>query len=189
MIQTAIIGAVVVAILLLLSTTAQAGTGAKHFAFVWHVNRQDNLGQLITASSNIHGIRPATLAAVIYVESRGNPVAVNPADPSYGIGQMTLETARSLSKDLKLTKEDLLDRPEFALDLTALYLSILQGRYGVKYPLNEWLQSYNVGETKFDKGTRNQAYGAKLQSLADGSQAFLQTGQIAQEFERAGVGL
>jgi hypothetical protein len=101
---------------------------------------------------------------------------------------MMLATARALSKNPNVSKEDLL-RAEFALDLAALYLSILQARYISHMELTEWVQAYNVGETKFDKGTRNPGYGAKVQSLKDGSQVFLQTGQIANEFARAGVGL
>ena len=96
------------------------------------------------------GIAPLLLAGVIHQESAFNPKAINSAAPvwSYGLGQITLATAKS---HCKLSKEELLD-PRKNLQCAGKVLAYQLQRYGGNIDLA--LSAYNAGTAT----TRNAVY-------------------------------
>lgn len=139
---------------------------ANGYTFEWAANAPANLLELVRAAAFEAGLTPSKLLAVVYVESRGNPNAINLSDPSYGIAQMQLPTARYYDSEGLFKGYDSLFNPDLALQLAARFLADLQGKYAASYAFAEWVQAYNVGETKFNKGGRNWGYGGKVKDGA-----------------------
>ena len=98
-----------------------------------------------------YGVEPALILAVIEVESGGNPRAANPADPSYGLMQLLLSTARELAGNANLSPDDLYD-PNLNVDLGTRYLAHQLSRYGGDYA--QAISAYNAGTAT----PRNQTY-------------------------------
>jgi membrane-bound lytic murein transglycosylase MltF len=87
------------------------------------------------------------IAAIIYTESSGNPKAVNPADPSYGLMQITMPIGRKYSA--AQTPTDLMD-PDTNVEAGSGFLAYLKTRYAITNPLTDpncaWVAAYNEGE-------------------------------------------
>lgn len=114
-------------------------------------------------------LRPEEIKAIIMVESAGDPQAVNPADPSWGLMQVTALIGRAFAGDG--TQAGLL-QPEINLKAGTGFLSDLKRKYETRFPLsdpnNGWVQMYNIGEPKFlSRGIRNPPYQAKFQKFVD----------------------
>lgn len=151
------------------------------YKFTWaDVLPLETLRGMIRDAARAAGIGAAQVAAIVYIESRGNPNAVNPSDPSYGLGQIMLPTARAYA-DLAdpVTPDTLVRDPALNLKCASRYLADLSRKYAARFDFAEWAQAYNVGETKFNKGVRNPAYGAKVYNTETGMSDFLNPGQLA----------
>jgi len=93
--------------------------------------------------ARVHGLDPALLGAVVWVESRYCPRAVGRAG-ELGLGQVRPKTAEWLG-----IPSDYLWHPEWNLLATARYLRYLYDRYG------DWrkaIAAYNAGPAKVDSG-------------------------------------
>jgi soluble lytic murein transglycosylase len=102
----------------------------------------------ILAQASLRRIDPWLLAAVLREESRFRTDAVSPVG-ARGISQLTLLTARRLSRQLGLPGElrgSDLNRPEVAIPLAAAYLAELSARFGGAEPAI--LAAYNAGEVQ-----------------------------------------
>ncbi len=104
---------------------------------------------------------PALLWGIVMTESSGNPDAQNPSDPSSGLMQITPPIARAFGNVTGSDSEILrkLRDPYLNLSIGTKFVAHLRDRYAMSFPLVEWIQSYNIGETKFDRGIRAPAYG------------------------------
>jgi len=110
------------------------------------------------------GLNPAFVWGVVMTESSGNPNAENPSDPSTGLMQVTPLIGRAFAKltgDTREVLRALLD-PDINLKAGTDFLAHLKGRYNSKFPQQEWVQAYNLGEPSFDRGSRNQIYGQRV---------------------------
>lgn len=126
------------------------------------------------------GIAAAQVAAIVYIESRGNPAAENPSDPSYGLMALQIPTARFYADDSdQVDVWTLIDDPDLNLKCGARFLADLSRKYSARFDFGEWAQAYNVGEPKFNKGIRNPSYGAKLLDTESGNKVFLGPGELA----------
>ena len=94
---------------------------------------------LIQKYSNQYGLNPCLVAAVIRKESDFETTAVNPNDPSYGLGQITLPTAGQFNAGV--TKA-MLFIPEINIEIMCQFLSWLRAR-GATLPEN--VSAYNTG--------------------------------------------
>lgn len=174
------------AALLFFALQAQAGQGgglvSNGYQLQWDKRAPADLLFSLSSAAAGAAIRPEWLAAVVYIESRGDPSAVNSADPSYGIAQMQLPTARFYAGRV-VTSQELLSDYYLALALAARFLADLDRKYRSGFSFAVWAQVYNLGETKFNKGLRNPDYGATVND-ASGRSVFLNPGQLAAEFAR-----
>jgi len=117
------------------------------------------LKKLIFLKSRQWGVESALIRAIIKVESNFNPRARNPADPSYGLMQIT----PGLAADFGLIPDSL--HPSNA-DIEKIYIESNNLDVGCwflarllnKYEFNEAIQMFNVGESGYLKGTRNKGY-------------------------------
>lgn len=109
----------------------------------------DALAQAYAARYSI--LNPEEILAVIWNESTGNPAAVNPGDPSYGLMGVTIPIA-TFYGGIK-TAAQLAD-PSTNILCGAGFLADLKNKYSAQYP-NDWPDAYNVGETKFLQGVRS----------------------------------
>ena len=100
------------------------------------------------------------IKAIVMGESSGNPNAINPRDPSYGLGQITLYIGKKFAG--VTTKEELYN-PETNIKACAGFLTYLKKRYSNQFPNYEWIQMYNTGEPKFFDGLRVPDYQRKFQ--------------------------
>jgi soluble lytic murein transglycosylase-like protein len=103
--------------------------------------------------------------AIIKVESSGNPEAVNPDGPSYGLMQITPALAQDygLIKDYRMVNpNDIVNmmNPENNLRVGCWFLS----RLLKKYSRDVAIQMYNVGETGYNNGARAGYYLSKVLS-------------------------
>ena len=104
------------------------------------------------------GLDPYLVKAVISTESSWNPTAVNPSDPSYGILQVTVPIAIAYGVISNADEKTELLKPMNGLRAGCRFLAYL-----VKtYPLDDAIQMYNLGETKFRNGARVPAYLSKV---------------------------
>lgn len=106
-------------------------------------------------------LQPAWVYAIILGESFGDPDAENRLDPSMGLMGVTPLIGRAYAKLVGNNVAVLAALKDIHTNLTAGcgYLVDLNREYGSKFPLQEWIQSYNLGEPHFNKGERNPAYG------------------------------
>jgi len=121
--------------------------------------------RLAQETSEQTGVDPALLMAIWHQESRFNPAAINASDPSYGLGQIqTFWVDGRIG--LTGTKQDLL-QPAFNARATAAVLLYFQGAQDLQpyrsFQFPDEADVYNVGETKYRKGTRNPAYREAIQ--------------------------
>lgn len=112
---------------------------------------------LVRQAAGAWGIDPALVAAIIQVESGWNPRAINPSDPSYGIMQVSLQTARELTGQPNLSPDDLLD-PAFNIGLGVQYLARQLQRYHGQ--VQAAVAAYNAGSAITTEHGRfiNQSY-------------------------------
>lgn len=101
---------------------------------------------LITEYANRNNVSPCLVAAVIKKESDFDPTAVNPSDPSYGLGQITLPTANQFREGT--TKLDLFD-PEINIKIMCQFISWLSKR-GATMP--GAISAYNTGLAGWQAG-------------------------------------
>ncbi len=97
--------------------------------------------------SNVNGLDPFVLAALIRQESEFDPRAVSRAN-ARGLTQVLPSTGRELSRRLRVRgyRTNMLFNPDFNLRLGTLYLKSLLTRYG-----GEWepaLAAYNAGGSR-----------------------------------------
>ena len=92
------------------------------------------------------GVNGCLVAAVIKKESDFIPDAVNPSDPSYGLGQITLPTAQQFRAET--TKAELFD-PEVNIKIMCQFISWLEkngaGMPGAISAYNTGLQGWRIG--------------------------------------------
>lgn len=106
------------------------------------------------------GLEPALVKSIVRVESNFNPRAKNPADPSYGLMQIT----PMLAQDFKLVKDyknPTRKEIEKIYDIdNNLYCGcrFLSSLFKKKYTFDEVVQMYNVGERGYNLGRRNIKY-------------------------------
>ncbi len=125
---------------------------------------RDEVDSLINLKSAKWGLETALVYAVVEVESNFNPKAKNPADPSYGLMQITPILAQDYGyvQSWRFTTDDEIQaifEPENNLDIGCQFLKKLLG----KYKFNEAIQMFNVGEYGYEKGVRNLEYLYKVQ--------------------------
>ena len=125
-------------------------------AVVQAARREHDFDELVREASVNYGVPMSLIKAVIRNESGFNPEAVNPSDPSAGLMQTTPYMASQML-GYHVTLEDLKD-PQTAITAGTKYLAYLANRY----PLDDAIQMYNLGETKFRKGLRAPVYLANV---------------------------
>ncbi|MBA7496235.1 hypothetical protein ES702_06834 [subsurface metagenome] len=119
----------------------------------------------IRIAAIVYGIEPAIVKAVCKVESNFNPRAKNPADPSYGLMQITpgLAYDYGLISDWKNPSQEEIERIYDVynnLNVGCWFLSRLLDNYA----FDQAIQSYNVGERGYFIGRRNYSYLNKVRS-------------------------
>jgi soluble lytic murein transglycosylase-like protein len=112
----------------------------------------------IRAAAGRYGVDPGLVAAVIAWETRGrfNADATNPADPSYGLGQVTPYIAVRFGIIASAADYRELYDPGKNTRAVAAFLDYLLN--DKKYPLDMAIQMYNEGEPNYWKGCRVIAY-------------------------------
>jgi soluble lytic murein transglycosylase-like protein len=110
-----------------------------------------------TARGNLE---PAEILAIITEESSGNPKAMNPGDPSWGLMGVSLFIGKEYAGVANGTQ---LYDPTQNIKAGSGFLSYLKARYANTYPLKDdppagWIQAYNLGEPAFLKGERVPGY-------------------------------
>lgn len=120
--------------------------------------REHDFDDLIREASVNYGVPMSLIKAIIRNESTFNPEAVNPSDPSAGLMQTTPYMASAML-GYKVTLEDLKD-PQKAITAGTKYLDYLLNKR--KYPFDDAIQMYNLGEPKFKKGYRAPEYLANV---------------------------
>jgi soluble lytic murein transglycosylase-like protein len=117
--------------------------------------------QLAKKFALIHDVLSAEeILAVIWSESSGNQKAINPADPSYGLMQVTMPIAMKFSHRVH-TPVDLYD-PDINVEAGSGFLAYLKTRYAQTNPLTDpdtaWIAAYNEGEPNLWKKTPDPKY-------------------------------
>ncbi len=102
-------------------------------------------------SSNL-GIDPNLIQAIIQTESGGNPNALGAAG-EVGLMQLMPATAASYG----ISRDQLFD-PYYNIQAGASYLNDMVNKYG----LEGGIQAYNLGETKYNAGSRSTVYLSKV---------------------------
>ncbi len=97
---------------------------------------------LISAAASRYQVPASWIRAVIATESSWDPDAINPADPSYGLMQITAPTARGLGFTGRIPA-DLMD-PETNIEVGTQLLAELRGRYGDNFA--DIYSAYNSGD-------------------------------------------
>jgi soluble lytic murein transglycosylase-like protein len=95
------------------------------------------------------------IASILWNESTGNPDAVNPGDPSWGL--MGVERWCGMKFAGAVTAQEIID-PEINIKAGSGYLSYLKARYAKEYPNAAWVAMYNCGEPAFLRGFRDEPY-------------------------------
>lgn len=117
--------------------------------------------------SGFYGVDPFLVAAVISWEQRStkfwNKFATNPADPSYGLGQVTpyIGVKSGVIPD-ESKYMDLYD-PEKNIKAVAWFLGYLTEHYSE----DDSIQMYNEGEPNFKAGKRVPEYLAGVKGMYD----------------------
>ena len=119
--------------------------------------------EIIQSAAKQYQIDPDLIRAIISVESNWDPNAYRAepriSDASYGLMQLLLSTARSVSGNPSLTTNQLID-PTLNISLGSQYLRTLHNRHG---SLTDAIASYNAG-SPIKSGDRyvNQGYVDKV---------------------------
>lgn len=120
--------------------------------------------QWMSLAQRYAALRPPITAreilAVIWNESTGNPNAVNPRDPSYGLMQITLPIAKYYGG---ITVAQQLFDPARNISIGSAFLAHLKETYEEKYPTT-WIAGYNEGEGNLTRGVADQPYVAAFDS-------------------------
>jgi soluble lytic murein transglycosylase-like protein len=98
-------------------------------------------------------LQVAEILSIIWNESTGNPNAVNPNDPSWGLMQVTMPIARAFGVTNQL---DLLD-PDTNVKCGAGFLAEIKTKWQSKFP-QTWVIAYNEGEGNLLKGRPDTNY-------------------------------
>src|SRR5579862_4962027 len=92
------------------------------------------------------------ILAIIWSESTGNPNAINPKDPSWGLMQITLPIAKAFGMVTDYRK---LFDPETNVRIGAAFLAHLKKSHAAAFPLTDtncaWPAAYNEGEPNESK--------------------------------------
>jgi soluble lytic murein transglycosylase-like protein len=116
------------------------------------------------------------IAAIMTKESWGNPFAVNPYDPSWGLMQITHLIAKTFAgvDSVPTRSLDLLaqkTKPSFGYDIShvifspsvniqagAGFLAYLKHAHSAQFPNYVWIAMYNAGEPAVIKGLKDEEY-------------------------------
>lgn len=93
----------------------------------------------IYAAAGGDASRAALIKGIIAAESAWNPSAVNPSDPSYGLMQITVATARQFSPGI--TSEQLVSDPRLNISIGSAFILDLLRRYS----MSDAVAYYNAG--------------------------------------------
>ena len=114
---------------------------------------------IVIDCSKRYGVEEALIMAHIQVESSGNPEAVNPSDPSYGLMGITPILAedfgyipdhtRVIASDIEKIK-----RPSVNIECGTRFIAKLHS----KYDFDTATQMYNCGEQGYKNGVRVPTY-------------------------------
>ena len=110
----------------------------------------------VRAAASRYGIDPDLLAAVVSWEQRSSvkwdPKAVNPSDPSYGLGQVTPYIGVRFGQIPSEAQYQGLFEPQRNLNAAAAFLHYLL--WDEKFSVDEAVQIYNLGESRWREGKR-----------------------------------
>lgn len=160
------IAGLVLAAILVLAGVAQAKTAEIAAAEAPPVRSSYMKAELVTMAESVAletNVPPALLKAIIQQESNWSPTAVNPKDPSYGICQVQIPIAIHFGVISNVDEYRELFKPMNGMRAGARFLSELLR----KYPFDDAIQMYNLGETKFRNGLRVPSYLAKVKEYYD----------------------
>lgn len=115
---------------------------------------------------------PALIKAHISVESSGDPEAVNPRDPSYGLMGITPILAQTYGyiwnyRSVSSHDIEVIKNPFNNVDIGSHFISYLHG----KYDFDTATQMYNCGEQGFKNGVRVPEYLAKIKKALEAHRA------------------
>lgn len=117
---------------------------------------------LIMEQATKRGLDPCLVAGIIQVESSFNPDAANPADPSFGLMQITpialLDTQQRGNISASVTFQQLRN-PEINVEVGTEFLMILRDRHNINFP--DEVDAFNAGP---DLNPRVPAYVEKVKS-------------------------
>lgn len=101
------------------------------------------------------------ILAYILTESSGVPTRMNPFDPSFGLGSITIPIIRKYSNPpLAMESQADMDAvfdPDRNIQILSRYASILKQRFQQSHP-TQWQAAYNQGEGNEAKGLEDAAY-------------------------------
>jgi soluble lytic murein transglycosylase-like protein len=104
--------------------------------------------------AGIHPIlTPNEVLSIIWEESTGDPNAVNPGDPSWGLMQTTMLIAKYYGG---ITEHLRLFDPDLNVSIGSAFLADLKTKYQSTFP--NWVTGYNQGEKNLLAGSKDQAY-------------------------------
>ena len=148
-----IITVIVLVALLLLTKKASAGV-------TMNDTKPITLNDIIEYNSKKYSVPTALIKAIIKNESSWEVFARNPNDPSYGLmGIMPIVAQEyGIVKDWKMVTQAEIDSIYVPANNIGCGAKLL-GKLLVKYPMDQAVQMYNVGEHAFnDHGARNLSY-------------------------------
>lgn len=102
------------------------------------------------------------ILSVVWSESTGNPNAINPSDPSYGLMQLTMPIAKAFS-GVPITDPKQLLEPTLNMGIGCAFLAHLKETYSEHFPTT-WIAGYNEGEGNLTRGVADQPYVAAFDS-------------------------
>ena len=130
---------------------------------------KETVSELVSRFSRRFGVEEALIHAHIQVESSGNPNAVNPGDPSYGLMGITPRLAYDYGfvqnwKDPTAADIAKLKDPAVNIEIGARFISYLHK----KYPFDTAVQMYNCGEHGYNSnGVRVPEYLSRVRRWYD----------------------
>jgi soluble lytic murein transglycosylase-like protein len=146
-----IIAAMAAAWLLLSATEGEAATsmsGGPSAVLQWN--------DLANKYAQVYSILdPEEILAIVWSESTGNPNAVNPNDPSWGLMQVTAPIALAYG-GFAASDTTWHTDPDKNIKAGAGFLADLKLKYSANYP--GWVAAYNEGETNLLRGVTDQGY-------------------------------
>lgn len=112
-------------------------------------------------SAAAHPILSANeILAIVWSESTGNPLAINPSDPSYGLMQLTMPIAEAFGG---VTDKGQLFNAQLNISIGSAFLAHLKETYAEQFP-ETWQNGYNQGEGNLTRGVPDPAYAAAFHS-------------------------